>query len=268
MSRSLGSDHAGQARRRGRHASRHGRSVRRRPSAEPGDFRECTPVAGLAMMDRGSSRSAKGAVAMVSTAGGPLSGLRVIEVSGELGRFAGKILAESGASVARVGRPSSGPAMRDADARRARRPARLVVRGRQARRRHRPRTAERRRRLPPAGRVGRPRDRHHSRRVASPSSASTATTSPAANPAPGAGVADAVRAHRARAPAGRPATSSPAPCRGVLSISGTPDEAIGAWGRQNLTFGSLMACICGLAGVYAVPRDRPRRCSSTSRCTR
>ena len=37
---------------------------------------------------------------------------------------------------------------------------------------------------------------------------------------------------------------------GVLSISGTPDEAIGAWGRQNLTFGSLMACICGLAGVY------------------
>ena len=51
---------------------------------------------------------------MVSTAGGPLSGLRVIEVSGELGRFAGKILAESGASVARVGRPSSGPAMRDA----------------------------------------------------------------------------------------------------------------------------------------------------------
>ena len=38
---------------------------------------------------------------------------------------------------------------------------------------------------------------------------------------------------------------------GVLSISGTPDQAIGAWGRQNLTFGSLMACICGLAGVHA-----------------
>ena len=38
---------------------------------------------------------------------------------------------------------------------------------------------------------------------------------------------------------------------GVLSISGTPDQAIGAWGRQNLNFGSLMACICGLAGVHA-----------------
>ena len=38
---------------------------------------------------------------------------------------------------------------------------------------------------------------------------------------------------------------------GVLSISGTPDQAVGAWGRQNLAFGSLMACICGLAGVHA-----------------
>ncbi len=38
---------------------------------------------------------------------------------------------------------------------------------------------------------------------------------------------------------------------GILSLSGTADHAIGAWGRQNLTFGSLMACICGLAGVHA-----------------
>jgi crotonobetainyl-CoA:carnitine CoA-transferase CaiB-like acyl-CoA transferase len=38
---------------------------------------------------------------------------------------------------------------------------------------------------------------------------------------------------------------------GVLSISGTPDEAVAAWGRQYLNFGSLMACISGLAGVWS-----------------
>ena len=47
----------------------------------------------------------------VATNEGPLAGLRVIEVSGELGRFAGKILSESGASVARIGHVTSGPAM-------------------------------------------------------------------------------------------------------------------------------------------------------------
>ena len=46
---------------------------------------------------------------------------------------------------------------------------------------------------------------------------------------------------------------------GVLSISGTPDQAIGAWGRQNLTFGSLMACISGLAGVNAA-RETGKGC--------
>jgi crotonobetainyl-CoA:carnitine CoA-transferase CaiB-like acyl-CoA transferase len=38
---------------------------------------------------------------------------------------------------------------------------------------------------------------------------------------------------------------------GVLSISGTPEEAVGAWGRQNLNLASTMACICGLAGLYS-----------------
>ena len=46
---------------------------------------------------------------------GPLGGLRVVELTDDTGRFAGKVLAESGASVARVGRRSPGPAMRDAD---------------------------------------------------------------------------------------------------------------------------------------------------------
>ena len=46
---------------------------------------------------------------------GPLGGLRVVELTDVTGPFAGKVLAESGASVARVGRRSPGPAMRDAE---------------------------------------------------------------------------------------------------------------------------------------------------------
>src|SRR4051812_13218959 len=52
---------------------------------------------------------------VANTLRGPLEGLRVIELTDDTGRFAGKLLAESGASVARVGRPPSGPPMRDAD---------------------------------------------------------------------------------------------------------------------------------------------------------
>jgi crotonobetainyl-CoA:carnitine CoA-transferase CaiB-like acyl-CoA transferase len=37
---------------------------------------------------------------------------------------------------------------------------------------------------------------------------------------------------------------------GALSVSGTPDQAIGAWGRQNLNLASSMACVCALAGLY------------------
>ena len=73
----------------------------------------------------------------------------------------------------------------------------------------------------------------------------------AANPRAGAGVADAVRAHR---PAGRLADQRPRRRRAerrAQHLRARPTRPIGAWGRQNLTFGSLMACICGLAGVHA-----------------
>src|ERR1700716_3911425 len=48
---------------------------------------------------------------------GPLAGLRVIELTDDTGRFAGKVLAETGASVAQVveAAPFAGPAMRDPD---------------------------------------------------------------------------------------------------------------------------------------------------------
>ena len=37
---------------------------------------------------------------------------------------------------------------------------------------------------------------------------------------------------------------------GVLSVSGTPDQPVNPWGRQNVNFGAFMATICGLAGVW------------------
>ena len=37
---------------------------------------------------------------------------------------------------------------------------------------------------------------------------------------------------------------------GVLSVSGTADRAVNPWGRQNVNFGSFMAAISGLAGVW------------------
>ena len=111
---------------------------------------------------------------------GPLAGLRVIELTDDTGRFAGKMLAESGASVAQVveAPPFAGPAMRDAGRRRTRRAARLVVRRRQAPGRRRPR--HRRRASTPTGASPRSADlvdRDRSRRAASPSSASTTPTS-------------------------------------------------------------------------------------------
>ena len=46
-------------------------------------------------------------------ASGPLSGLRVVEMTGDHGRLAGKMLTEAGASVVRVGPAFAGPAMSD-----------------------------------------------------------------------------------------------------------------------------------------------------------
>jgi len=42
---------------------------------------------------------------------------------------------------------------------------------------------------------------------------------------------------------------------GVLSITGTPDEPLNCWGGQNHNFGGFAAAICGLAGIRAARRD-------------
>ena len=44
---------------------------------------------------------------------GPLTGLRVVDLTDDTGRFATKLLAETGASVVRVGHATSGPPMAD-----------------------------------------------------------------------------------------------------------------------------------------------------------
>ena len=48
--------------------------------------------------------------------GGPLEGLRVVDLTNDSGRFATKLLAESGAGVLRLGTGTSGPTMVDAQA--------------------------------------------------------------------------------------------------------------------------------------------------------
>ena len=191
---------------------------------------------------------AKGAM-LSSTLDGPLGGLRVVDLTDVTGRFAGKVLAESGASVARIGRRSPGPAMRDSDA--GRRGGLLewwfdggtrwidvdlaTAEGRHAYRR----LAERADLVietQPPGRLRELGIDHEDVSVANPALVQVSLT-PFGRTGPRAGwqTSDLVAGAMS----------------GVLSISGTPDQAIGAWGRQNLTFGSLMACISGLAGVNA-----------------
>ena len=202
---------------------------------------------------------------MANTRRGPLDGLRVVELTDESARFAGKLLAESGASVARIGRPAPGPAMADAvvaargglldwwleggkhwiDAdlgtadgvaayRRLAEQADLVIE------------------TQPPGRLADLGVDRDDIAASNPSLVQVSLT-PFGRTGPRADwqTSDLVAGAMS----------------GVLSISGTPDQAVGAWGRQNLSFGSLMACICGLAGVHAA-RETGAGASSTSRCTR
>jgi crotonobetainyl-CoA:carnitine CoA-transferase CaiB-like acyl-CoA transferase len=182
---------------------------------------------------------------------GPLAGLRVVELTDDTGRFAGKVLAESGASVAQLisAKPFSGPPMRDAGA--ASRGGLLdwwYDGGK--------------RRVPIDFATAEGRDSY--RRLAERADLVVETAPPGRLAELGLDHADLVAAN----PALVQVSLTPFGCTGpragwvtsdlvagamggVLSISGPPDYAVGAWGRQNLNFGSLMACVCGLAGVYS-----------------
>ncbi len=195
---------------------------------------------------------------------GPLDGLRVVELTDDIGRFAGKLLAESGASVVRVGRGR--PARRCATPT-SRRGAGCSTGGTTAASAASTSISHAR----PAGRptAGWPSRPTWSSRPQRPGRlAELGLDRDDSPPQPGAGPgrADTVRPHRAAA-GWQTSDLVAGALSGVLSISGTPEQAVGAWGRQNLNFGSLMACICGLAGCTR--HGRPARAaSSTSRCTR
>ncbi len=186
---------------------------------------------------------------MLDKLAGPLDGLRVVEVGGDLGRVAGKILAESGASVARFGRPSAGPPMADAA---------LTARGGLL-----DWWLEGGKRWVDVD-LSTVEGAGAYRRLVEHADLVIDTTSPGHLADLGLDRDDVAGANRrlvqvSLTPFGRTGPRAgwqtsdlvAGAMGGVLSISGTPDQAIGAWGRQNLTFGSAMACICGLAGVHA-----------------
>jgi crotonobetainyl-CoA:carnitine CoA-transferase CaiB-like acyl-CoA transferase len=179
---------------------------------------------------------------------GALAGLRVVEFSDETGRFAGKVLAEGGASVVRLGARFPGPSMLgepaarggllnwwydggkqtvtidlstsngQSDYRRLAENADLVIE------------------TQPPGRLAELGLDHSDVSVANPSLVQVSLT-PFGRTGPRAGwvTSDLVAGALS----------------GVLSVSGLPDQAVEPWGRQNLNIGSLMACACGLAGVFS-----------------
>ena len=188
---------------------------------------------------------------------GPLDGLRVVEMVDDTGRFAGKVLAESGASVVRIGRPSPGAAMGDAA---------VAARGGLL-----DWWMEGGKRWLDID-IGTTGGADTYRRLVEHADLVIETQPPGRLAELGLDRDDVAGANErlvqvALTPFGRSGPRArwqtsdlvAGALSGVLSISGTPEQAIGAWGRQNLTFGSLMAGICGLAGVRAA-RETGRGC--------
>jgi len=182
-------------------------------------------------------------------ANGPLDGLRVIDLTDDSGRFATKLLAESGASVVRVVRGSSGPAMKAADA--VRRGGLLdwwYDGGKSC--------------VPldldaAAGRDG-------YRRLATAADLVVETEAPGRLAALHLDHADLVTDNPrlvqvSLTPFGRTGPRAhwqttdlvTAALGGVLSLSGLPDQPVNPWGRQSFNVGSFIAAISGLAGVRA-----------------
>jgi crotonobetainyl-CoA:carnitine CoA-transferase CaiB-like acyl-CoA transferase len=178
---------------------------------------------------------------------GPLAGMRVLDLTGDSGRFATKLLAECGASLVRLGRGQPGPAMRSPDAAargglldwwydggKARADVDLdTSEGVDAYRR----LAERADLVietEPPGRLA-ARGIDHPDLVASNPALVQVSLTPFGRTGPRA--------------SWRSSDLVAAALGGVLSVSGLPDEPVNPWGRQAFNFGSLIAAISGLAGV-------------------
>ncbi|MGH9006238.1 MAG: CoA transferase [Acidimicrobiales bacterium] len=180
---------------------------------------------------------------------GPLEGLRVLDVTDDSGRFATKLLAESGASVVQICPTTPGPAMRDVevvaqgglldwwyDGGKARINLDLTT---------------------DAGRTG-------YRALAERVDLIVETQAPGALADMGLDHPDLAPTNRRLAqvsltPFGRTGPRAgwqtsdlvAAAMGGVLSVSGLPDQPINPWGRQAFNFGGLLAAISGLAAVRA-----------------
>jgi crotonobetainyl-CoA:carnitine CoA-transferase CaiB-like acyl-CoA transferase len=185
----------------------------------------------------------------VHMARGPLEGLRVVDLTDDTGRFATKLLAEGGASVVRIGHGTPGPAMRD--------PA-VAARGGLLDWWYD--GGKRRADID----LGTDEGRDAYRALAQHADLIIDTEPPGCLAERGVDYADLTGANPrlvqvSLTPFGRTGPRAnwqtsdlvAGALGGVLSVSGTPDHAIGAWGRQNLHFGSFMAVISGLAGVYS-----------------
>jgi crotonobetainyl-CoA:carnitine CoA-transferase CaiB-like acyl-CoA transferase len=186
---------------------------------------------------------------------GVLRGLRVVDLTDDTGRFAGKLLAETGASVAQLRPAFSGPAMVDPaaaargglldwwyDGGKRRVPIDLSTNAGLDAYRRLSATADLIIDTEPPGRLAELGVDHADLAAANPQLVQVSLT-PFGRTGPRAGwqTSDLVAGALS----------------GALSLSGTPDRPVGAWGRQNLNFGSLMAAICGLAGVRAAREGAP-----------
>jgi crotonobetainyl-CoA:carnitine CoA-transferase CaiB-like acyl-CoA transferase len=180
---------------------------------------------------------------------GPLERLRVVDLTDDSGRFATKLLAECGASVVRLGRGASGPAMRDPD---------VAARGGlldwwydggkhtiavdldtddgRATYRRLAASADLIIDTEPAGRLASLGVDH----------ADLVDTAPAL-------VQVSLTPFGRTGPRASWKTSDlvAAALGGSLSLSGLPDQPVNPWGNQSFNVGSFVAAISGLAGVRA-----------------
>ncbi len=180
---------------------------------------------------------------------GPLEGLRVVDLTDDSGRFATKLLSESGASVIRLGSGSPGPPMRNAAAAAG---GGLLDWWYDGGKVHLDLDLG-----SAAGRAG-------YRRLAEWADLIIETEPPGALAERGLDHADLVAANPvlvqvSLTPFGRTGPRAgwqtsdlvSAALGGVLSLSGLPDQPINPWGRQAYNFGGFVAAISGLAAVWA-----------------
>jgi crotonobetainyl-CoA:carnitine CoA-transferase CaiB-like acyl-CoA transferase len=187
------------------------------------------------------------------TSNGPLGGLRVIDLTGDLGRFATKLLAELGAEVCRpVGAGSRGDPMVSQAAElpggtggvldwwydRAKLPVGLDLTTGQGRDGYRRLAASADlviESLPVGFLAGHEIDHEHLAAV-NPRLTQVSLT-PFGRTGPWAGwqTSDLVSGALG----------------GVLAVTGLPDEPLNSWGWQSYNFGGLCAALCGVAGVWS-----------------